>query len=62
MMDHLRTHSGNKPFACDICGKAFKQRAQLYKHVTIHDSNLHLNCSQERYDDLNFEVNIFFFI
>jgi uncharacterized Zn-finger protein len=27
MMDHLRTHSGNKPFLCPDCNKSFKQRA-----------------------------------
>jgi len=37
MLDHLRTHTGTKPFACDRCDKSFKQRAQLYKHRTIHD-------------------------
>jgi uncharacterized Zn-finger protein len=37
MLDHLRTHTGSKPFGCDMCDKSFKQRAQLYKHRTIHD-------------------------
>ena len=36
MLDHLRMHSGYKPFKCAVCTKGFKQKAQLYKHRVIH--------------------------
>jgi uncharacterized Zn-finger protein len=32
LIDHLRVHSGQKPFICWGCDKGFKQKAQLLKH------------------------------
>lgn len=36
LVSHIRKHTGEKPFLCNLCGKGFTQKQNLTRHLISH--------------------------
>lgn len=44
MKAHQFTHTGLRPWTCEVCNRSFNQKANMIRHLLIHSDRRQYNC------------------